>query len=147
MYVLRKELAIKNRGHSQLKQARRNYIVSFKSHTLKIGLCYPLNKNPIDFGFPEDVFWVRQTPDLAKLQMQTSLFSEGFGEAEMLLTEYRNEDKQYISWYCASQAALWVKNLPADTGDERDAGSTPGREDPLEEEMTTHASILAWKIP
>ena len=110
-------------------------------------MCYPLNKNPIDFGFPEDVFWVRQTPDLAKLQMQTSLFSEGFGEAEMLLTEYRNEDEQYISWCCASQAALWVKNLPADTGDERDAGSTPGREDPLEEEMTTHASILAWKIP
>ena len=22
-----------------------------------------------------------------------------------------------------------------------------GREDPLEEEMTTHASILAWRIP
>ena len=22
-----------------------------------------------------------------------------------------------------------------------------GREDPLEEEMTTHSSILAWKIP
>ena len=23
----------------------------------------------------------------------------------------------------------------------------PGREDPLEEEMATHSSILAWKIP
>ena len=24
---------------------------------------------------------------------------------------------------------------------------TPGREDPLEEEMTTHSSILTWKTP
>ena len=28
-----------------------------------------------------------------------------------------------------------------------DAGSIPGREDPLEEEMTTHSRILAWGIP
>ena len=28
-----------------------------------------------------------------------------------------------------------------------DPGSTPGSEDPLEEEMATHSSILAWKIP
>ena len=35
-----------------------------------------------------------------------------------------------------------VKNLPANAGD---TGSTLGREDPLEEEMATHSSILAWK--
>ena len=35
-----------------------------------------------------------------------------------------------------------VKNLPADV---RGAGSIPG-EDPLEKEMTTHPSILAWRI-
>ena len=28
-----------------------------------------------------------------------------------------------------------------------DPGSIPGREDPLEKEMATHSSILAWKIP
>ena len=28
-----------------------------------------------------------------------------------------------------------------------DPGSIPGREDLLEKEMTTHSSILAWKIP
>ena len=28
-----------------------------------------------------------------------------------------------------------------------DAGSLPGREDPQQEEIATHASILAWKIP
>ena len=28
-----------------------------------------------------------------------------------------------------------------------DLGSTRGWEDPLEKEMATHSSILAWKIP
>ena len=28
-----------------------------------------------------------------------------------------------------------------------DAGSIPGQEDPLEEDMAAHASILAWRIP
>ena len=37
-----------------------------------------------------------------------------------------------------------VKNLPANA---RDAGSIPGWEDPLEKEMATHSSILAWEIP
>ena len=41
-----------------------------------------------------------------------------------------------------------VKNLPANTGrDTRDLGLISGREDPLEEEMATHSSILAGKIP
>ena len=40
-----------------------------------------------------------------------------------------------------------VKDLPADAGDVRDAGSSPGREDLLEKEMATHSSILAWEIP
>ena len=40
-----------------------------------------------------------------------------------------------------------VKNLPANAGDTRDPGSIPGSEDPLEEEMATHSSILAWRIP
>ena len=28
-----------------------------------------------------------------------------------------------------------------------DLGSIPGWEDPLEKEMATHSSILAWRIP
>ena len=28
-----------------------------------------------------------------------------------------------------------------------DVSSIPGQEDPLEEEMATHSSTLAWKIP
>ena len=43
--------------------------------------------------------------------------------------------------------ALVVKNPPANTGDIRDADSIPGSEDPLEKEMVTHSSILAWKVP
>ena len=39
-----------------------------------------------------------------------------------------------------------VKNLPANAGDMRDIRSL-GQEDPLEEEMATHSSILAWRIP
>ena len=41
--------------------------------------------------------------------------------------------------------ALVVKNLPADAGDARDVGL--GQEDPLEEGMATHSSILIWRIP
>ena len=39
-----------------------------------------------------------------------------------------------------------VKNPPANAGDTRDAGSILGWEDPLEEGMATHSSILAWRI-
>ena len=37
-----------------------------------------------------------------------------------------------------------VKNLPANAGD---VGSVPCGTDPLEEEMVTHFSVLAWKTP
>ena len=40
-----------------------------------------------------------------------------------------------------------VKNPAANAGDARDVGLIPGREDPLEEEMATCSSILAWIIP
>ena len=39
-----------------------------------------------------------------------------------------------------------VKNPPAKAGDVRDLGSIPRYEDPLEEGMATHYSILAWRI-
>ena len=40
-----------------------------------------------------------------------------------------------------------VKNLPANAGDIRDAGLIPGSgRFPLEKKMTTHSSILAWRI-
>ena len=44
----------------------------------------------------------------------------------------------------ASLVTQWVKNLP--TIQEMQVHLL-GREDPLEEEMATHSSILAWGIP
>ena len=44
----------------------------------------------------------------------------------------------------ASLVAWSVKNLPAI---QEDPGLIPGWEDPLEKEMATHSSILAWRIP
>ena len=40
--------------------------------------------------------------------------------------------------------ALAVKIPLSNAGD---LGSIPGLEDPLERNMTTHSSILAWRIP
>ena len=42
---------------------------------------------------------------------------------------------------------LMVKNLLANAGDIRDLGSLLGWENSLEEEVATHSSILAWRIP
>ena len=40
-----------------------------------------------------------------------------------------------------------LKNPPASAGDARDAGSILGWEELLEEGMTTHSSVLTWRIP
>ena len=48
----------------------------------------------------------------------------------------------------ASQLPWWLggKESAFNAGDTRDEGLIPGF-DPLEEEMYTHSSILAWRIP
>ena len=40
-----------------------------------------------------------------------------------------------------------VKNPTAKAGDAGDEAQSVGREDPLEEEMVTHSSILAMEVP
>ena len=40
-----------------------------------------------------------------------------------------------------------VKNPPANAGDAEMQVRSLGQEDPLEEGMATHSSILAWRIP
>ena len=47
----------------------------------------------------------------------------------------------------ASQVDLAVKNLPASAGDTETQAQSLSREDPLEEGMATHSSILAWRMP
>ena len=54
-------------------------------------------------------------------------------------------DQVHSRWR-ASQGALVVKNLPANAGDIWDVGLMPIQEDPLEESLATHSSVLAWKI-
>ena len=51
-------------------------------------------------------------------------------------------DTVFLIW--ASLVAQMVKNLPA----MQETRVQPlGQEDPLEKEMATHSSILAWEIP
>ena len=47
----------------------------------------------------------------------------------------------------AFQVALVVKNPPVNVGDIRTRVRSLGLEDPLEEGMATHSSILARRIP
>ena len=46
----------------------------------------------------------------------------------------------------ASQVAQWVKNLPAMQEKQADASLILGPQDPLEEGMATHSSVLVWRI-
>ena len=48
----------------------------------------------------------------------------------------------FYKWSPVSRVWVVVKNLPANAGD-----VSLGREYPLEKEMATHSSILAWRIP
>ena len=43
--------------------------------------------------------------------------------------------------------ALVIKNPPASAGDRQMWVLSLGPEDPLEQGMATHSSILAWRIP
>ena len=45
------------------------------------------------------------------------------------------------------QGGAVVKNLPANEATQELWVPSLGWEDPLEKEMATHTSILAWKIP
>ena len=45
----------------------------------------------------------------------------------------------------ASQLALVVKNLHANAGET--GVQSLGWEDPLEEDMATHSSVFAWRVP
>ena len=47
----------------------------------------------------------------------------------------------------ASLMVHWVKNLPAMQGTQEMQVQSLGQEDPLEKEIATHSSILAWEIP
>ena len=47
----------------------------------------------------------------------------------------------------ASRVVLVVKDLSANAETQVEWVQSLGREDPLQKEMATHSSILAWEIP
>ena len=55
--------------------------------------------------------------------------------------------KQLSSSSSSSPGGSDGKESACNAGDIRDADLIPGLEDPLEEGMATHSSILAWRIP
>ena len=57
------------------------------------------------------------------------------------MNTHENRDKLRFRGFTGG---LMVKDLPANAGG---VGSILGQDDPLEEEMATHSSILAWRIP
>ena len=72
----------------------------------------------------------------------------GMNRPRVCHTEWNKLEREkqipYINTYIASLVAQMVKNLPAMW--ETRVWSLGG-EDPLEKEMATHSSILAWRIP
>ena len=58
----------------------------------------------------------------------------------LVSSSYKNNSH----WIRASPVAQWGENLPAM---QETWIQSLGREDPLEEGMVTHSSILVWKIP
>ena len=65
-------------------------------------------------------------------------------EPEPRLTRKKTEKKKRTIHHSASLVVQRVKRLPA----MQETWVRPlGQEDPLEKEMATHSSTLAWKIP
>ena len=60
--------------------------------------------------------------------------------------KYFSVDTMHMCMW-ASHVALVVKNQTANEGDITDMVRFLGQEDPLQEGMETHSSILAWRIP
>ena len=68
-------------------------------------------------------------------------------EHDFLLNNVLNEETEVIHQVNRINSfpdGSVVNNMPAT---ERDVGLITGLEDPLEKEMATHSSILAWRIP
>ena len=55
--------------------------------------------------------------------------------------------KRHVLLYCGHLGFPGGSNDKESVCSTGDLGSIPGWEDPLEKGMTTHSSILAWRIP
>ena len=77
--------------------------------------------------------------------LEPSLGQWKFQEEKIFLKNLDNKPPLLPYW--AFSDAPVLKNLATNAGDKRDAGLILSQEDPLEEEMATQSSILAWRIP
>ena len=80
---------------------------------------------------------------------QTGTKTDPFVKSKMCQTLKWAFFKYYfmLSWQWALLSGSRVKNLSAIQVTKEMLVRSLGQEDPLEEEMATHSSILAWKIP
>ena len=88
--------------------------------------------------------------DVFCMQLINFLFAISHQIVDTLSCQYLTSISFFIFsfffWFgiMASQVAWWVKNLPAM---QETQVQSLGWEDPLEDGMTTHSGILAWRVP
>ena len=87
-------------------------------------------------------FWARQSRKAGNINHETvwSRFCHLFGPKLIVCLR----EPAFVVNYWASLVAQKVKNPPAM---QETWVRSLGQEDPLEKEMATHSSILAWRIP
>ena len=101
-------------------------------------LCYPMNRSPPAFSV-HGTFQARK-PD--RVPMPSSRGS----------SQHRNQTlisgisciSRQVLYHFTSLVAQMVKSLPAV---QETRVQSLGQEDPLEKQMATHSTILAWRIP
>ena len=59
----------------------------------------------------------------------------------------RSRTNRFVCYFKGFPGGKVVKNLPADAGDTRDLGLTPGSGRSLKEGVAPLSSVLAWKSP
>ena len=96
-------------------------------------------ENPLDRGaWWAAVHWV--TKSKTRLSTKTTIY---FTVSQKLCSSFLNLNllnncDELLTGGSEVKASAWNAGDP---------GSIPGREDPLEKEMATHSSTLAWRIP
>ena len=84
-------------------------------------------------------------PPILKKKKQLGILR--FRNPPVQLPSWEENDKLILDILEGFPGGSAVKNQPAKAGDLRDSGRIPRWEDPLEEKMATHSSILARRIP
>ena len=133
-------------GNSIWKPTRRCYLViSDSSSPVGLVVFFFFSLNQVNYAFTIQINYVTNP-----IYLGPSRIKKAIGKLFHYLTFFILNffflnwvpviPSYFISWGLPGGSV--VKNLPVNA---RDKGLIPG--DPLEKEVTTHSSILAWKIP